>query len=243
MVLWWIRKFRRTASIWNRIFCNIINVFIITFDQFKSSLLNKIPPPPQNKRRKKYILTPSELLAENKHRKLSNKKNMLLETTYIMKMQSDSLSVGGAERTVDLAVSTVTAVSLVKTEQLRSWTLLYQMKWKCHQKLFWRQLIPSEIHSYKITRNAFSFWNVQWLMFIQRSQTPQINQCIKVMYIEISEMCLKIISPLLKKKISRYILILNYCPALVQSHNQWPGRLFMNYNLVKDFHHDKNCSQ
>ncbi len=36
------------------------------------------------------------------------------------------------------------------------------------------------------------------------------------MYIEISEMCLKIISPLLKKNISRYILILNYCPALGQ---------------------------
>ncbi len=51
-------------------------------------------------------------------------------------------------------------------------------------------------------------------MFIQRSQTPQINQCIKEMYIEISEMCLKIILPLLKKIISRYILILNYCPAL-----------------------------
>ncbi len=34
------------------------------------------------------------------------------------------------------------------------------------------------------------------------------------MYIEISEMCLKIIKPLLKKYISRYILILNYCPAL-----------------------------
>ncbi len=31
------RKFRRTAFI----FCNIINVFIITFDQFKASLLNK----------------------------------------------------------------------------------------------------------------------------------------------------------------------------------------------------------
>ncbi len=39
-------------------------------------------------------------------------------------------------------------------------------------------------------------------MFIQRSEMPQINQCIKVMYIEISEMCLKIISPLLKKNIA-----------------------------------------
>ncbi len=46
------RKFR-TAFIWNKkIFCNIINVFIITFDQFKASLLNKsinlynlFPPP------------------------------------------------------------------------------------------------------------------------------------------------------------------------------------------------------
>ncbi len=35
-----------------------------------------------------------------------------------------------------------------------------------------------------------------------------------LMYIEISEMGLKIISPLLKKIISRYILIANYCPAL-----------------------------
>ncbi len=41
------RKFRI------EIFCNIINVFIITFDQFKASLLNKSinfynPPPPKN---------------------------------------------------------------------------------------------------------------------------------------------------------------------------------------------------
>ncbi len=28
------------------IFCNIINVLIITFVQFKASLLNKAPPPP-----------------------------------------------------------------------------------------------------------------------------------------------------------------------------------------------------
>ncbi len=47
------RKFRRTAFI--EIFCDIINVFIITFDQFKASLLNKsinfyhffTPPPPK----------------------------------------------------------------------------------------------------------------------------------------------------------------------------------------------------
>ncbi len=35
------RKFRRTAFIWNRNLCNIRNVYIITFDQFKASLLNK----------------------------------------------------------------------------------------------------------------------------------------------------------------------------------------------------------
>ncbi len=35
------RKFRRTAFIWNKNFSDIINVFIITFDQFKASLLNK----------------------------------------------------------------------------------------------------------------------------------------------------------------------------------------------------------
>ncbi len=34
------RKFRRTAFIWNIHFCNIINVFIITF-KFNASLLNK----------------------------------------------------------------------------------------------------------------------------------------------------------------------------------------------------------
>ncbi len=39
-----MNKVRRTAFIWNKdniIFCCIINVFIITFDQFKASLLNK----------------------------------------------------------------------------------------------------------------------------------------------------------------------------------------------------------
>ncbi len=35
------RKFRRTEFIWNTYFSNIINVFIITFDQFKASLLKK----------------------------------------------------------------------------------------------------------------------------------------------------------------------------------------------------------
>ncbi len=49
------RKFKRTELIWNIYFCNIINVFIITFDQFKASLLNQIihlynPPPPKKKK-------------------------------------------------------------------------------------------------------------------------------------------------------------------------------------------------
>ncbi len=35
------RKFKRTAFIWNRNLCNIINVFTVTFDQFNASLMNK----------------------------------------------------------------------------------------------------------------------------------------------------------------------------------------------------------
>ncbi len=35
------RKFKRTAFIRNIIFCNIINVCTVTFDQFNAYLLNK----------------------------------------------------------------------------------------------------------------------------------------------------------------------------------------------------------
>jgi len=34
-------KFERAAFILNRIFCNVINVFTVTFDQFNASLINK----------------------------------------------------------------------------------------------------------------------------------------------------------------------------------------------------------
>ncbi len=33
-------KHKRTTFIWNDIFCNIINVFTVTFEQFNASLLN-----------------------------------------------------------------------------------------------------------------------------------------------------------------------------------------------------------
>ncbi len=35
------RKFKRTALFEIEIFCNIINIFTITFDQFNMSLMNK----------------------------------------------------------------------------------------------------------------------------------------------------------------------------------------------------------
>ncbi len=35
------KKLKRTVFIWNRLFCNIINVFIATFDKFNASLVNK----------------------------------------------------------------------------------------------------------------------------------------------------------------------------------------------------------
>ncbi len=39
--LWWIESSEEQHLCEIEIFCNIINVFIITFDQFKASLLNK----------------------------------------------------------------------------------------------------------------------------------------------------------------------------------------------------------
>ncbi len=79
------RKFRRTAFIWNRNLCNI--VFIITFDQFKASLLNKS----------------------------------------------------------------------INFYNPRSWTLLYQIKTKCHQNYSEDSRFPSEIHSYKSPAPHFDF--------------------------------------------------------------------------------------
>ncbi len=38
--LWWIES-SEEQHLFSAIFCNILNVFIITFDQFKASLLNK----------------------------------------------------------------------------------------------------------------------------------------------------------------------------------------------------------
>ncbi len=35
------RNFKRRSFIWNRIFCNIIHVFTVTFDQVNVSLMNK----------------------------------------------------------------------------------------------------------------------------------------------------------------------------------------------------------
>jgi len=35
------RMFKRTAFIKNRVICNIINVFTVTFDQFNMSLMDK----------------------------------------------------------------------------------------------------------------------------------------------------------------------------------------------------------
>ncbi len=112
------RKFRTTASIWNINiinFCNIINVFIITFDQFKASLLNKSinfynPPPPPQTKEKKIILTPSELLQKTNKKIEQQQKHVAGDNLFLLKMQSDCLTVGGAFRAVELAVSPVTSV-------------------------------------------------------------------------------------------------------------------------------------
>ncbi len=59
--LWWIESSEEQHLSEIEIFCNIINVFIIIFDQFKASLLNKsinfynLFP---KKQTKKIILTP-----------------------------------------------------------------------------------------------------------------------------------------------------------------------------------------
>ncbi len=103
--LWWIDRSEEQHLSEIEIFCNIINVFIVTFDQFKASLLNKSINF-YNKKKKNY--TDSKWVAAENKKKLSNNKNMLLETGLWLKMQSDS--VGGALRAAELAVSPVTAV-------------------------------------------------------------------------------------------------------------------------------------
>ncbi len=39
--LWWIESSKEQILFENEVFCNIINVFTVTFDQFNASLLNK----------------------------------------------------------------------------------------------------------------------------------------------------------------------------------------------------------
>ncbi len=88
-----------------------LQMSLSSFDQFKASLLNKsinfcnFSPP-----NKKKDYTDSKWVAAENKQKLSNKKNMLLETGLLLKMQSDCLPVGGAVRAGVLAVSSVMAV-------------------------------------------------------------------------------------------------------------------------------------
>ncbi len=79
---------------------------------------------------------------------------------------------------------------------------------KMPSKLFWRHSVPSEIHSYKSPATRFDFETCSAHVYSTKSNATNKSMYIKIslMYIEISEMCLKIISPL---------LILNYCPALL----------------------------
>ncbi len=92
-------------------FCNIINVFIINFDQFKASLLNNsinfYNPPPPNKI-KKMILTPSELLQKT-NKKIEQQQKHVAGDGLIIEMQSDVCQ-QEALRERSLAVSPVTAV-------------------------------------------------------------------------------------------------------------------------------------
>ncbi len=38
-ILWWIESSKEQHFIWNRNFCNIINVLAVTFNQFNATLL------------------------------------------------------------------------------------------------------------------------------------------------------------------------------------------------------------
>ncbi len=57
--LWWIESSEEQHLSEIEIFCNIINVFIFTFDQFKPFLLNKSSNFHTTPPRKKKILNPS----------------------------------------------------------------------------------------------------------------------------------------------------------------------------------------
>ncbi len=41
IIIWWIESSKEQHLFEIEIFCNVINVFTITFDQFNASLLNK----------------------------------------------------------------------------------------------------------------------------------------------------------------------------------------------------------
>ncbi len=107
-----------------------------------------------------------------KQKKVSNYKNMSLETG-LLKIQTDSLPAGGVFRVIETVVSPVIAV--IKAAPLMNATLSDQMK--TPSKLFWRQsvLLQRYIHI-KHPRHVLILKCVV-LMFIQRSQPPQINQC------------------------------------------------------------------
>ncbi len=99
-------------------------------------------------------------------KKLSNNKSMLLETGLFLKMQSDCLPAGGAVRAAELAVSPVT--------QLRSWTRLYQIKWKCNRNFSEDSRFPSEIHSYKTPAARFDFETCSAHVYLTKSNATNI---------------------------------------------------------------------
>ncbi len=69
--LWWIERSEEQHLSGIEIFCNITNIFIITFDQFKASLLNKSInfynfSPPTKKEKKNNYTDSKWVAAENK---------------------------------------------------------------------------------------------------------------------------------------------------------------------------------
>ncbi len=86
-----------------------------------------------------------------------------------------------------------------------------------HQNYSEESRFPSEIHSYKSPVPQFDFKTCSAHVYSTKSNVTNKSMYeTLVMYIGISETCLKIISPLLDFFfILQYILILKYCPALI----------------------------
>ncbi len=123
-----------------------------------------------------------ELLQKTEKRVSDNKNTCCWRA--LLKMHIDSLPAGGAFGAAETVVSLVTAVHKAV---LHSWTLFYQIKWKCHWTFSEDRRFPSKINLYKNTHATFWFCNVQLFQLNVYSTMSNCQSLLENLF-EISEM-------------------------------------------------------